>query len=394
MRLDHPRLQRRGTLARRAFAATAFWVGSALLTGASAADKGYRVVADFTPEQGSLLNGSLVQDAAGDLYVTATTGGARDRGSVARVSLDGQVAVLHSFDRSRQGLTPRHGLILAQDGFFYGSTMAGGADNQGTVFRMAPDGTLSILHRFERHADGAFPSKLLQASDGNFYGTTASGGQAERGTVFRLTPAGHFKVLHHFSGLPEDPAQPTAELIQGRDGLLYGTSLDGGGSGGGTIFRIRTDGSGLTVLHRFSDPNGGRFPGTALLEASDGNFYGTTQSSADIDATGTAYRITPAGEFTHLHLFDEEAEGAQPDGALIQAANGDFYGTTTTGGPHGGGTVFRMKADGSVVMLHGFGWRPEKEQGPRGALLEGHDGLLYGTTGHFTSPALFRVRAK
>jgi len=381
-------------LARLAVAATAFWLGSASMAGTIAADDGYRIVARFTPEQGSMLNGSLVQDAAGDLYVTAMVGGARGRGSVARVSPHGQVTVLHSFERPRQGLNPQHGLILASDGFFYGSTMAGGAVNQGTIFRMASDGTLTTLHEFERRRDGAFPSKLLQASDGNFYGTTPSGGQAERGTVFRITPAGEFEVILHFSGVPGDPAQPTAELIQGRDGLLYGTSLDGGGTGGGTIFRLCPDGSGLTVLHAFVAPHGGRFPGTALLEASDGNFYGTTKSSGDIDNTGTAYRITPAGEFTQLHLFDEEQDGAQPDGALIQAANGDFYGTTTTGGPRGGGTVFRMKADGSLLLLHGFSGRPGKRNGPRGALLEGQDGLLYGSTGHFTAPTVFRVRAK
>jgi uncharacterized repeat protein (TIGR03803 family) len=381
MRVDHHGFRRPAASARRALAATALWLGSALLTGAIAADNGYRVVAGFTPEQGNMLNGALLQDAAGDLYVTAMLGGARDRGSVARVSLDGQVTVLHSFDRHRQGLNPQHGLIWASDGFFYGSTMAGGAVNQGTIFRMAPDGTLTTLHSFVREADGAFPSKLLQAGDGNFYGTTPSGGQSERGTIFRITPAGQFEVLHHFIGQC-DPAQPTAELIQGRDGLLYGTSLDGGCSGGGTIFRIGLDGGGLVVLHRFNDLHGGRFPGTALVEASDGNFYGTTKFGADADAGGTAYRI------------HEKADGARPDGALIQAANGDFYGTTTTGGPRGGGTVFRMKADGSLLVLHGFSWKTERSHGPRGALLQGKDGLLYGTTGHFTAPTVFRQRAK
>ena len=153
MRVDHHCFRRPAASARRALAATALWLGSALLTGAIAADNGYRVVAGFTPEQGNMLNGALVQDAAGDLYVTAMLGGARDRGSVARVSLDGQITVLRSFDRHRLGLNPQHGLILASDGFFYGSTMAGGAVNQGTIFRMAPDGSLTTLHSFVRLVD-------------------------------------------------------------------------------------------------------------------------------------------------------------------------------------------------------------------------------------------------
>jgi uncharacterized repeat protein (TIGR03803 family) len=396
MQTDRQRPAREPAWSRRALAATACWLGSALLTGALAAANGYQVVASLTREQGSMLNGAPVQDAAGALYLTARIGGADDLGSIVRIGLEGEVTVLRSFDDRRKhhrGHTPQHGLILADDGYFYGSTMAGGRANQGTIFRLSPQGELQQLHWLDRARDGAFPSKLLRASDGNFYGTTPSGGANERGTVFRLTPGGEFKVVHHFSGLPEEPAHPTAELIQARDGLLYGTSPDGG-FGGGTVFRLRLDGSALTVLHRFVGPDDGRFPETALIEGQDGNFYGTTRYTRSVGDTGVAYRVTPAGEYTVLHVFDEERDGAQPDGALIQGRDGDFHGTTTTGGPRGGGTVFRMKPDGRVDVLHGFNGRAGRSNGPRGALLLGQDGLLYGSTGHFTAPVVFRVRPK
>lgn len=382
-----PLFQQLGPWARRALHVIACWGGCALLASAFAAGHGYRAIAVLAPEQGDQLNGELLQGAAGELYVTAQSGGAHGHGAVIRVGVAGEVTTLHSFKDRRDGGEPDSGLIRGSDGWFYGSTRLGGAMHQGAIFRMSPEGAMTTLHSFERHGDGAFPSRLLQASDGNFYGAAESGGLTERGTVFRLTPAGKFKVIHHFTGLVGEPAQPAAELIQGRDGLLYGTTLDGGSSAG-TIFRMRLDGSGLTVLHRFTNGHEGRFPTSALLQASDGNFYGTTKSTSfDIGDTGAAYRLTPAGEYTLLRVFDAEADGAQPDGALIQAANGDFYGTTTTAGPRGGGTVFRLKADGQLTLLHAFSDNHRKGEGPRGALLQGQDGLLYGSTGHFNGPA-------
>ena len=385
-----------GRCSRRSFTmAAAGWLGTGLPARGLAADHGYRVVASLPPEQGRQLNGDLVQDATGAFYVTAKSGGAHGHGTVTRIGPDGEVTVLVSFMNRRDGGAPGSGLVWAADGCLMGSTRTGGAANMGTLFRMAPDGRLTRLHWFERFEDGAFPSRLLLASDGNYYGTTESGGHTERGTVFRLTPAGKFSTIHHFSGLPEDPAQPVAELVQGHDGLLYGTSLDGGGSGSGTVYRIGLDGGDLAVLHRFSG-NGheGRFPTTALLLATDGHFYGTTKSTGfDIGDTGAAYRLSPSGEFTLLHVFDAELDGAQPDGALVQAADGHFYGTTTTGGPLGGGTVFRLRADGRVRLLHAFNANHRHGDGPRGALLQGGDGLLYGSTGHFAGPGVvFRIR--
>lgn len=311
------------------------WLVAALPTTALAASHGYRVIAEIAPSRGGELNGEPLQGPEGQLYLTARSGGEHGHGAVLQVGASGEVSVLHAFRNRRDGGAPASGLVRGADGWLYGSTRSGGEVNQGALYKMSPQGRFKPLYSFRRFEDGAFPGKLLLASDGNFYGTTESGGATERGTVFRLTPQGVFTVIHHFSGLPADPAQPVCELIQARDGLLYGTSLDGGGQGAGTLFRIGLDGRGLTVLHRFmGDGHEGRFPTTALLQAGDGNFYGTTSSTGfDIGNTGAAYRLTPQGEFTLLRLFDAELDGAQPQGTLIQGSDGDFYGTTTTGGP-------------------------------------------------------------
>src|SRR5439155_964241 len=174
-------------------------------------------------------------------------------------------------------------LLLAADGNFYGATYSGGAAERGTIFRAAPDGTVTVLHSFTGSAsyngfpsgDGAYPAgALIQETDENFYGTTTGGEMSNAGTVFNLTPAGVINVLHAFANSPSDGAYPLVPRIQATDGNLYGTTTAGGPSGVVTTFKITLSGT-FTMLHGFSASADGSTLWASLLQAPDGNFYGT-----------------------------------------------------------------------------------------------------------------------
>jgi uncharacterized repeat protein (TIGR03803 family) len=179
-----------------------------------------------------------------------------------------------------------------------------------------------ILHTFKGKG-GIMPSAApIHGSDGNYYGTTTKGGVANHGTVYRMTPAGEIQTVHAFSG--PDGSQPL-ELIE-VDGDLYGVTIAGGASNNGTIFRVPVSGN-VTVVHSF-DATNGRFPLAGLLLATDGSLYGTAKSGG-ASGKGVAFRITLDGTYEVVHAFAGGAtDAANPQAALIQAADGNFYGTS------------------------------------------------------------------
>jgi uncharacterized repeat protein (TIGR03803 family) len=303
---------------------------------------------------------------------------------------------LYSFDGT-DGRDPA-GVIQGTDGNFYGMTSHGGylycQDGCGTIFKVTPGGTLTTLHLFcaqTNCSDGRSPSPsagLIQAIDGNFYGTTEYGGPNGYGTVFRITPGGTLTTLYSFcapSSCP-DGAVPTAGLIQATDGNFYGTT-PAGGAYLGTVFRITPEGT-LTTLHTFcqTDCADGYNPSAGLIQAIDGNFYGTTEH-AGAHGGGTVFKITPAGTLTTLYSFCAQkgcADGSSPSAALIQATDGNFYGTTSAGGSSsncqgGCGTLFEITSTGTLGTLHSF----DNTYGrwPAG-LVQATDGSFYGTTGY------------
>jgi uncharacterized repeat protein (TIGR03803 family) len=343
----------------------------------------------------------FVQGDDGSLYGTATQGGsstcAGGCGTVLKISL-GHLEILHTFCAHApclDGISPYAGLIEATDGNFYGTTNGGGTNGFGTIFRIARGGgVLTALYSFcaePNCTDGAYPqSRLLQASDGNLYGTTGYGGGATCppdpsgcGTVFRITLQGRFTTLHSFGVV--DGYEPIAGLIQGIDGNLYGTSQLGGTGtpDWGTVFKMTLRGK-VTTLYSFCTQPGcgdGGQPYAAVIQGADGDFYGTTTSGGD-NQQGAVYRITSDGQFTTLHSFLGGTDGTFPSASLVQATDGNLYGTAANFGLNGGGTIFAITPGGDFTNLYSFCMRKNCIDGqfPFGGLLQDTNGVLYGTT--------------
>jgi uncharacterized repeat protein (TIGR03803 family) len=328
----------------------------------------------------------LVQGSDGNLYGTTSSGGANGYGTVFKITPVGALTILHSFaGYPTDGACPFGPLVLGTDGDFYGATTAGGASTAcaggcGTIFKITSGGTLSTLHSFDG-TDGGLPyGGLVQPTDGNLYGTTVGYPDTltEYGTVFKMTLGGTLTILHNFCTQTgcTDGGNPVAGVIQATDGNFYGTTYAyGAGDDGGTVFRI-TSGGTLTTLYSFCSQPGctdGRGPFAALVQATSGDFYGTTLIGGATDA-GTVFKITSGGTLTMLHSFDW-TDGRGPTGALVQATDGSFYGTTGDGGVHGEGTIFRITSGSTLATLHSFDSTDGKQPN---ALVQATSGTFYG----------------
>jgi uncharacterized repeat protein (TIGR03803 family) len=329
---------------------------------------------------GSLPTAGLIQGSDGNFYGTTGNGGPTGVGTVFKITSSGVETVIFSFSGA-DGISPFGALVQGSDGNFYGTTSSGGPNSNGTVFKVTPAGAMTILHPFTGGADGNAPAAALTlGSDGNFYGTTTLGGTHSLGTVFKITPAGVETVLHSFSGGAGDGNYPSAALILGSDGNFYGTTQNGGTGGQGTVFRITSSGV-EAVLHSFAGgTTDGSNPYAALTQGTDGNFYGTT-GSGGTSGDGTVFKITPAGAETVLHSFaGGTTDGGFPNAGFIQATDGNFYGTNSGGGASNSGNLFKITASGAETVMYSFNSGPEG-QNPVG-LIQAGDGNFYGTT-HF-----------
>src|SRR5215470_716378 len=249
-----------------------------------------------------------------------------------------------------------------------------------------------VFHSFT--AGGIPKGSLLQTSDGKIYGTSYSGGLFGRGSVFMLMTDGSggwiFSTLHSFNDI--DGSLPIAGLIQAKDGNFYGTTSAGGEhGGGGTVFRIDSSGN-LTTLHTFDASNyEGASPAAPLIQAQDGDFYGTT-TVGGANFLGTVFKIDASGTFSTLHSFNYP-EGTNPNACLVQGKDGQLYGTCASNGTGYAGTVFRVDSSGTVTTIHSFD--PSEGRQPYGALVQAADGNFYGTTsgGGSDNGTIFRMDA-
>jgi len=323
----------------------------------------------------------LVTDGSGNLYGTTYGGGSTpcECGIIFKLAPDGTETVIHSFKGGKQGAFPYGGAIRDGHGNFYGTTYLGGTHNYGIVYKVAADGTFTNLHSFAGGADGAYPqSGLFKAANGLVYGQTPYGGGAGCyggygcGTIYQVARSGSFGILHSFSG--SDGDGPLSNLISDKAGNLYGTASGGGANDCGTIFTVAPKGA-FRLLYSFTCGNDGIGPIAGLVRDAAGNLYGTT--NAEYVYTGTAFELTSNDTLTVLHDF------TGPDGQLVRAglvrdSKGNLYGTASAGGYYYSGTLFKISSSGTFSVIHNFNGKSDGGW-PGWTLLKGAHGYFYGT---------------
>ncbi len=341
----------------------------------------------------------LVQNTNGNIYGTTLSGGPSTAdcsngqgfgcGTIFQITAAGEFSTLYSFCSQvscSDGISPFAGLAHDENGNLYGTTGSGGTSFQGTVFKITPEGILTTLYNFcsqTNCADGAQPFATLVYFAGDFYGTTTSGGANGDGTIFKITPAGQLTTLYSFCSQVNctDGYVVYGAMIE-FNGKLWGTTLQGGANGFGTVFAVTTAGK-LTTLHSF-DAVDGASPWGELLHAANGYFYGTTSGGGTRD-DGTVFKMTAAGKLTTIYNFCADTDcpdGVAPLGGLVQGRNGNFYGTTNDGGANFRGTIFEITEAGELTTLYSFCSKTDCTDGeyPYTPLVQGSNGKLYGTT--------------
>jgi uncharacterized repeat protein (TIGR03803 family) len=335
----------------------------------------------------------LVLDNAGNLYGVTTVGGSglfgcvSGCGTVFKLDTGGQETVLHSFGSTvADGESPDLGYLFRDGaGNLYGTTSFGGAYESGTAFRVSPAGKEAVFS-FTGGANGGFPAAgLVPDAAGNLYGTTLARGSGclphGCGMVFKLNSAGKETVLHSFTGTP-DGDEPLAGLVRDNAGNFYGTTLQGGTSGVGTVFKVSSSGEEI-VLYSFCSVSGcadGSGPWGDLVLDSAGNLYGTTFQGGALNY-GTVFKVDPTGQETVLYSFCSQdcTDGALPLDGLVRDSVGNFYGTTQSGGANFYGTVFKLDTTGKETVLYSFSGYSDGGV-PYAGLVMDSGGNLYGTT--------------
>lgn len=323
--------------------------------------------------------GRLFSSADGFLYGTSPFGGSNGLGCVFKVGRDGSgLTILRHFSGVSDGRAPYGGVIEGKDSLLYGATYSGGGFGFGTIFRMAKDGTgFTIMRHFgQSFADGKYPlGRLFEGSDGFLYGTTSEGGTNDYGMVFRILRNGTaYHHMYSFSATGEDGQAPNAGVIQysGEPGAVYGTTPYGGTNGfGGVIFRVATNGAFSTLKHFDVVTPGPSAPFGGVIAASDGVLYGLSRFGGTND-TGSIFKINRDGSgFGVLRSFEAFNDGSQPLGSLLDGSDGLLYGSTSEGGTNQGGVLFRINRNGSgYQMLRQGGTQPMDARAPYAGFTE------------------------
>ena len=322
---------------------------------------------------------NLVRDTAGNMYGTTFSGGVHNLGAVFMVTPTGTESVIYSFAGGADGSHPVAGLFRdAKTGNLYGTTVFGGATNNGAVFMLTPTGTETVLYSFKGGTDGANPYSSVVRAGTNIFGTTYNGGAFGYGTVFKVTGAGKETVLHDFnSAFPTlDGSFPYAGLVLNK-GILYGTTTLGGLGNLGTVFSITKTGT-YALLYSFKGgSNDGQTPNGGVVFDKSGSLYGTTYGGGQ-DNAGVVYKLAAGVETVLHHFVRNGADGINPYASLI-FVKGNFYGTTLQGGPTNAGTVYKITPTGTETVLHAFTGGSDGFN-PYSALVLGANNTFYSTT--------------
>lgn len=353
-----------------------------LATASGAEARGYTVLHTFAgaPNDGSFPYNDVVFDDAGNLYSATNLGGASDNGSIFKIAPNGTETVLYSFAGGAQGSDPNAGVTIdPTNGDLYGTTTFGGnvacRNGCGVLYRLAADGTYTVLHSFDNADDGQYPAgQLTRDKLGNIYGIATSGGPGGGGTVFTYTAKGTFNILHAFAGV--DGFSPQGKLLRDRAGNLYGVTMQGGADDYGTVYTMASDGSGFSTLYSFTGGNDGGYPVGGVGRDKAGNLYGATNLAGNgATPNGTVFKLATDGTLTTLHVFTGGADGGYPAGDMLES-QGKLYGTTAAGGAHADGVAYKIDtATGSEKVLHNFNER--RGASPQAGLTRLHD-RLYG----------------
>jgi uncharacterized repeat protein (TIGR03803 family) len=353
--------------------------------------------------------GGLISDDAGNAYGTTAGGGGNacsygGCGTVFKLTKDRKESVLYAFKGGSDGESPQAGLTLDASGNLYGTTAFGGAvcSSCGTVFRIASDGTHTVLYSFQDGTDGYYPvSNIVIDQSGNLFGTTTSGGGTQEcgqgcGIVFEVQPNGTEIVLYRFQG-GKYGAFPSGTLVADSAGNLYGTTGGGGQcfgqSGCGTVFKVTPSGQ-ESILYDFQGGTDGIGPEGGVIIDNTGNLYGTTAWSGTVNNTccGVVFEVsTGSGAESVLYNFRGGTDGANPMAGVVRDSKGRLFGTTEVGGEGGGGdgckkviagdgcgTVFKLEPGGKETVLFAFHGRYGKR--PLAPVLLGKNGAIYGVT--------------
>ena len=322
------------------------------------------------------------QGRDGNLYGTTTGLGVTvTDGIVFKATTSGKELALHTFDNI-DGAFPFGGVTSATDGSFYGTTANGGNLGFGVLFKITPGGAYKLLHEFSGGSDGAYPNAPpIQGWDGNYYGSTGMA-TGKGATIYKLTPSGVLTTIFSFKDDGSEGTQIESALLQASDGSLYGVGNSGGAQNCGAIFRISRAGM---LLYDYSFPcaAGGAYPAAALIQASDGNFYGTTELGGSgvncSSGCGIVFKMDKKGPVSILHNFlGGRDDGSDPVAGLVEGTDGNLYGATFQGGTANAGTVFQISKSGTETLLHSF--TSDVGQWPVASLAQNTNGKFYGVT--------------
>jgi len=318
---------------------------------------------------GATYAGIVAQGRDGNLYGTLPGNGPGGGGTVYTITPAGAFNVIFNFNSAgTDGYGPSSGLTLGIDGNFYGATLTAGANGFGTLFKVTPAGVLTTLHNFTSTEIGFPYGPPVMGKNGIFYGVT------HYGKAWSITQSGNFKLLPN-----PTPGDSRAPLTAASDGNFYGTTINGG-TGNGTVFQMSTAGK-IKIIYNFDNTHGAK-PIGPVIQGSDGYLYGTASTGGSIpNAFGVMFKLSTKGVITVLHEFDSTSttDGCEPLGGLVEAVDGNFYGTTYTGpGPHGHGVLFKMTKTGTYTVLRNFdtatGWVPAT------TAMQNTNGIIYGET--------------